>query len=230
VRGEAVDARSDIFSFGLVLYEMLTGTHPFRKDSLMETASAILHQEPNPVITTAEGIPSDLEKLINRCLRKDLERRFQHIDDVRIALLELKETLDSDKLAAGAPAQRRRRSYLWTPMTLVAGAVVAVAAWLWLARSRPSVECTLTPVPFTTYPSTETYPSFSPDGTQVAFQWCPGGWVPGAKLRHLHQGQERVLEELDLTRWDQMEVPGPYLAWTPDSKWLALPSACCRSL
>jgi serine/threonine protein kinase len=86
VRGEAADARSDIFSFGLVLYEMLTGTHPFRKESPMETASAILHDEPRPVSAIAKGIPADLERMINRCLRKEAERRIQHMDDVKLTL------------------------------------------------------------------------------------------------------------------------------------------------
>jgi serine/threonine protein kinase len=57
LRGEAVDARSDIFSFGLVLYEMSTGMHPVRKESPMETGSAILHQEPEPVGSITQGIP-----------------------------------------------------------------------------------------------------------------------------------------------------------------------------
>ena len=76
VRGEELDARSDIFSLGLVLYEMLTGRHPFRRENPMETAAAILQEEPQAVGVIAKGIPVELEKLVGRCLRKDAARRI----------------------------------------------------------------------------------------------------------------------------------------------------------
>ncbi|MBP1599298.1 MAG: serine/threonine protein kinase, partial [Acidobacteria bacterium] len=73
--GKKVDARSDIFSLGSVRYEMVTGQKAFQGTSKMSTLSAILHQEPKPVSGITPAIPADLEKLINRCLRKDPERR-----------------------------------------------------------------------------------------------------------------------------------------------------------
>src|SRR5215469_1754488 len=93
--GKAVDSRSDIFSYGSLLYEMATGRCAFRRQSKMSTLSAILREEPKPA---GEAIPRDLEKIIARCLRKDVARRFQHIDDVKIALEELKEESESGKL------------------------------------------------------------------------------------------------------------------------------------
>ena len=75
--GKKVDARSDIFSFGSVLYEMVSGQQAFQGDSKMSTLAAILNQEPKPISQLVPGIPRDLEKIINRCLRKDPERRFQ---------------------------------------------------------------------------------------------------------------------------------------------------------
>jgi hypothetical protein len=159
---------------------MVTGQKAFQGTSKMSTLSAILHQEPKPVSGITPAIPADLEKLINRCLRKDPAKRFQHMDDVKVALDELKEDPDSGKLATGAPAQMRARPYLWLTITVVLVAILGVAAWFWLGRSRPAAEeGTLAPVPLTTYPGTETDHSFSPDGTQVAFQWCPEGWVTG---------------------------------------------------
>jgi eukaryotic-like serine/threonine-protein kinase len=71
----------------------------------MSTLAAILHKEPKPLSELAAGIPRDLEKVIQRCLRKDRERRFQHMDDLKVALQELKEESDSGLLAA-APADR----------------------------------------------------------------------------------------------------------------------------
>ena len=89
--GKGVDARSDIFSFGSLLYEMVTGQSAFHGDSTASTLAAILNQEPKPISKLVPGIPSDLEKIISRCLRKDRERRFQHMDDLKVALQELKE-------------------------------------------------------------------------------------------------------------------------------------------
>jgi eukaryotic-like serine/threonine-protein kinase len=173
LRGEAVDARSDIFSFGLVLYEMLTRTHPFRKESPMETASGILHEEPKPVGAIMPAIPADLEKLINHCLRKEAERRIQHMDDVKLALIDLKGDLDSGRLQV-APDARKRVSPVGLAIAMAAVLVLIATGWYWLGRHRSSEpEGPLTAVPLTTYPGTETFPSFSPDGTQVAFQWCP---------------------------------------------------------
>ena len=75
--GKKVDARSDIFSFGSVLYEMATGQQAFHGDSKMSTLAAILNQEPKPISQLVPGIPRDLEKIITRCLRKDLNAAFR---------------------------------------------------------------------------------------------------------------------------------------------------------
>src|SRR5690348_12492368 len=89
--GKKVDDRSDIFSFGSMLYEMVTGRQAFHGDSKLSTLSAILKDDPKPVSAVAIDIPRDLEKMINRCLRKDPDRRFQHMGDVKVALQELRE-------------------------------------------------------------------------------------------------------------------------------------------
>jgi serine/threonine protein kinase len=115
--GKKVDGRSDIFSFGSMLYEMVTGRQAFRGDSKLSTLSAILKDDPKPVSSVAADVPRDLEKIITRCLRKDPERRFQHMGDVKVALQELKEESESGKLTsivqAGAPARRKSR-WMWT--------------------------------------------------------------------------------------------------------------------
>ena len=112
--GKKLDARSDIFSFGSVLYEMVTGRQAFRGDSKMSTLAAILHKEPKPVSEVKEDVPHDLEKIINRCLRKDPSRRFQAMPDLKVALQELKEESDSGTLATTAvPQLARRRGVIW---------------------------------------------------------------------------------------------------------------------
>jgi serine/threonine protein kinase len=103
--GKPVDARSDIFSFGAVLYEMATGRKAFQGDSVLSTLSAILRENPKPPRAVAEEIPHDLEKIILRCLRKDPERRFQNMADVKVELQEIKEEMDSGALAPVQPAE-----------------------------------------------------------------------------------------------------------------------------
>jgi eukaryotic-like serine/threonine-protein kinase len=83
IKGQPVDARSDIFSFGLLLYEMLTGTHPFLKKNRVETASAILHDEARPVTAIAPEVPAELEQLISGCLCTEVDQRIQQIDTVK---------------------------------------------------------------------------------------------------------------------------------------------------
>ena len=128
--GKKVDARSDIFSFGSVLYEMLTGRRAFRRDSPALTLAAILHLEPPPL--PAE-IPQELERVVARCLRKDPSRRYQHMDDIKIALEELNEESDSAKLSAAAGPAARPRRWTWVAGLTVLAVLAALALYLWLA-------------------------------------------------------------------------------------------------
>ena len=181
--GKRVDARSDIFSFGTVLYEMVTGQKAFEGDTKMSTLAAIMNRDPKPVIEINPGVPRELDRIINRCLRKDLRQRFQHMDDVKVELEELKE--ESAKLAEtplsksasqgdsghpfGPTRQLARRTWVWAGAALV---VVAMAVAVWLFRqgaSKPAAP--LEVVPLTSYAGFEHSPSFSPDGNQVVFSW-----------------------------------------------------------
>ena len=96
--GRPVDGRSDIFSFGAVLYEMVTGRKAFQGDTRLSTLSAILRDEPTSASQIVRDVPKELERVIARCLRKDAGRRFQHMADVKVALEELKEESESGRL------------------------------------------------------------------------------------------------------------------------------------
>src|SRR6185436_19996251 len=115
--GRKVDGRSDIFSFGSVLYEMVTGRRAFEGATKISTLSAILHKEPKAASEISPAVPTELEKIIARCLRKDSERRAQGIADIKLALEELKEESEGGRLAGQVaaaaavrpPARPRRR-------------------------------------------------------------------------------------------------------------------------
>jgi Tol biopolymer transport system component/serine/threonine protein kinase len=163
--GKKIDARSDVFSFGVMLYEALTGRRPFTGDTKLQTLAAIVNQEPRPAGQLVEGLPAELDRVLARCLRKDPARRFQTMADLRVALEELKEESDSGNLTAGAPARKRR--WQWA----AAGGLIVLAlagAWLW---QRPASAPPETLAPVTSYPGSQLYPSFSPDGRQIVFSW-----------------------------------------------------------
>jgi serine/threonine protein kinase len=208
--GKAIDLRSDIFSFGSVLYEMVSGRRAFRGESMMATMSMILREEPKPL--TGE-IPYDLEKIILRCLRKDRERRFQNMADLRVGLLELKEESESGKLFSPAAASSRKPSRWWISLAAAFALVLLlVAGGLWIMNRREPPLAQQTIVPVTTYPGSERYPAFSPDGHQVAFSWDGDkGSNPGIYVKLL--GDTNALR---LTTG-----PDEFPAWSPDGKRIA---------
>jgi Tol biopolymer transport system component len=217
--GKAVDARSDIFSFGSVLYEMVTGQRAFQGDSQMSILAAVLNQEPKPASEISKALPQDLGKTITRCLRKDPSRRFQHMADLKVALEELKQESDSGLLGvredADSSGKPRRVSLLRWVTLCVAGVSLAVVASFWLSRSATEKpEAVLTTVPLTTYPGHERSPSFSPDGNQVSFSWN-GERQDNFDIYVKLIGAE---DPLRLTR-DPAEDSSP--AWSPDGRWIA---------
>ena len=216
--GKKVDARSDIFSLGSVLYEMVTGQKAFQGTSKMSTLSAILHQEPKPVSGITQAIPADLERLINRCLRKDPAKRFQHMEDVKVALDELKEESDSSGLETAGVAKRKPRHSLIRALGLATALLVLLAVagigWWFLRPTGSPPEASLAPAPLTSYPGSERDPSFSPDGNQVAFAWNgenQDNWDIYIKLIG-SESRLRLTSSPAEDRWP---------AWSPDGRSIA---------
>jgi Tol biopolymer transport system component len=172
--GRPVDARSDIFSLGAMLYEMSSGQRPFKGDSPVTVMAAVLQQEPVPLGEARAGVPPELARVVARCLRKDPARRVQSMADLKVALDELREDAESGRLTAvtpGAARHRRGGRVIVALGVLVIAALGAAGYFAWrAARPAESTE-TPQPVPLTTYAGSESDPSFSPDGTQLAFRW-----------------------------------------------------------
>jgi eukaryotic-like serine/threonine-protein kinase len=166
--GKNVDARSDIFSFGTTLYEMVTGRRPFQGDTKMSTLAAIIHHEPPPPSEFAGALPPELEKIIARCLRKDPERRAQHMDDVKLAIEELKEESESGKTAT---AVRQSRSAVFRYVAVAAGAVIAGAAAFWfVANYLQRVDAAIYQLrPITRDEARSFNPALSPDGKLLVY-------------------------------------------------------------
>jgi serine/threonine protein kinase len=171
IEGKPADARTDIFAFGMLLYEMLTGRRAFRGDSQVSTLAAILNTEPSPL---GGATPRDLEKLVQRCLRKDPARRYQHIGDVEVELEELKEHAESGRLLDSSKPEPRmfripRSWYAAAALALLAAALGGFAVSRLLPDRRGSKAGSIPRITrITTDPSVH-WPAVSPDGKMVAY-------------------------------------------------------------
>ena len=168
-QGLPLDPRSDIFSFGSVLYEMLTGRRAFQGANRVSTMTSVLRDEPAPVTETVKFIPPELERAVRRCLRKDREKRVQHIADMKLLLEEFKEDNDSGRVAAsGSAVATARRGSRWLLPAVAATCIAIGIAASWFAwRKSASREQTVSDL--TNDAGFSGMPALSPDGRLLAF-------------------------------------------------------------
>src|SRR6202790_4701985 len=150
VRGKELDVRTDLFSFGVVLYEMATGTLPFRGDTSGVIFESILNRAPASLVRLNPEIAPELERIIDKALEKDRDTRYQHASDLLADLKRLKRLSESSRtaVAQAAPQARLNQTVVWIAAGVALIALVAASAWY--IRSRPSTQIdSIAVLPFT---------------------------------------------------------------------------------
>ncbi len=141
VLGKELDVRTDLFSFGVLLYEMATGSQPFNGDTANAIAKAILHDSPVAPLHLNRGIPAELARIINKALEKDRELRYQHASEIRADLQRLRHD-------SAAPVRTWRRRTAVTAGAVVLAPLLALATWLAVSRSPSGAIDSLAVLPF----------------------------------------------------------------------------------
>jgi eukaryotic-like serine/threonine-protein kinase len=163
VRGQAVDHRSDIFSLGIILYELLSGKRAFQGESSADMMTAILREDPPEL---PDSVPLGLRQIVHRCLEKKPQERFQSARDLAFALRSLSGSTGVAKIV-GAPASRHR--WLVGAAIAIPAALAVFFAVLWFTRPQALDLSSCHYTPFATDAEPETNPSWSPDGKSIAY-------------------------------------------------------------
>jgi len=170
VRGQELDARSDLFSFGAVLYEMATGSPPFRGETTGVIYAAILQKAPVSPAHLNPELPTEMQRIISKTLEKSASLRYQHASEIRTDLKRLQRdsATGSSPAATSPPVARGRRGFHWP---LAAAALILMSlAGLWYFHSRaPELADAAQWVQLTQYNDSASRPAFSPDGRLLAF-------------------------------------------------------------
>lgn len=208
--GRKIDQRSDIFAFGAMLYEMLTGRRAFHGESYISTLGSVIHKDPRPIRELAVVIPPDLEKIIFRCLRKDPNRRIQFMLEVKAALQDVLEEGVTPPAGKPAPATRSKGTWRWPG---IAAAIVLLAGSIWYLRQEPP-GLPPDPEPFTTDTGRELQATFSPDGNSAAYSW-------NGERKENYDIYVRVIGTTSALRLTTDSLPDVYPAWSPDGRSIA---------
>jgi len=246
-RGEELDARADLFSFGAVLYEMATSRQAFPGNTAAVIHDAILNRDPVPPTRWNPALPPDVERVIAKALEKDREMRYQTAAELRADLRRAKRDSESGRTAAAlgpAPPRIARGRRLLLPAAVAVALVALVITGLWLFRSRrASTPARSEWAQLTHFTDSVTSPALSPDGRMLAFVHGPDTFVgPGQIYVKLLPGGEPVkltddaLEKMSpvfspdgsriaytATPWDTWVVPvlgGKPRLWLPNASGL----------
>jgi serine/threonine protein kinase len=193
IEGKELDGRSDIFSFGAALYEMVTGRRAFEGQSSLSVASAILEKEPAPITSVDSMVPPALEHAVQRCLAKDRDERWQSAHDLKAEL----EWIRSRPTAVPKQRDKNNKWMVWLGALILAGAAMFVAGYM--SRPAPedqSIRASLPPPPdsaFTLSSSIAGSMAISPDGQLLALTAQTKGNAPQLWVRSLDTLASRPL-------------------------------------
>ena len=213
VKGKELDARTDLFSFGAVLYEMATGTLPFRGDTSGLVFEAILNRTPLEPLRLNPDLPLRLEEIITKALEKDRDLRYQHASDIRSDLQRLKRDTESARAAVPvstiSPQRWSRKRVFAVTLGIVIVALLFILAGTWRHSWTP-LRTTLSQVTFAE--GIEEYPAWSPDGKGLLYTGEVG------KIRKIFRKDLTSGHEVQLTHGDFDEIQP---TWSPDGKQVA---------
>jgi Tol biopolymer transport system component len=220
VKGRTVDHRSDIFSFGAILYEMLSGRRAFHGESAAETMSAILKEDPPDLSETNQRISPALERLVNHCLEKNPEERFHSVSDLAFALEAISGTspVSGETMTALTALPARTRIIKHLPWMVAAALLIAFLAMLPFAiayfrstPARPNVVRSMIPVPENAHLLYFNQMAVSPDGQRLAFVAISAGGATTLWLRPLGAASAQPLAGTEGASF-------PF--WSPDSRFI----------
>ena len=238
VRGESLDVRSDIFSLGVLFYEIISGHQPFAEQSVAGTISAIITLEPPPLARYSKQVPAELERIVNKALRKDREERYQTARDLLLDLKSLKQDLeikaklgDSKTTNVEDGALRAKPAYRAAAKYLVAAAILGLASLLLIrlfAFRRSEVVQPIRPLDYvqlTNFTDSATQPALSPDGRMLTFIRGEGTFMTAGQIyvKLLPAGEPSQLTHDNLNKMSPAFSPdGSRIAYTvqTSSRWL----------
>ncbi len=213
VEGRDADARSDIFAFGAVLYEMVTGRRAFEGKSAISVASAILEKEPEPVSRVQPLTPPALDYLIATCLKKDPDQRFQTAHDVALQLRWIAQGGSQAGVAAPVAARRRHREWLaWGLAALFAVAGLAAGWFLRSPQPQPVRRLMIQLPTDEQLQGIDSSLAFSPDGRKLAMTLVDKNNKSAIWIRSLDSLSTQPVNGTD---------GGTYPTFSPDGRWLA---------
>jgi len=208
-KGEAVDSRSDVFSFGVMLYELAAGTRPFRGTTTLSTLAKIIEAEPEPIPDARADIPQELRRIVRRCLQKKPEDRYNDTRDLVAALKALRQesTSGAPRMASRASEPAPRPSGIRGRLVWVAAAGAMVVAAAGALTFWPKGGARSKPEPVThrqiTFSASAFSPDISPDGKSILFVSRTYGQQPKLFVQDLAGGQPLQIYagDLLLARW-----------------------------